>query len=213
MSDACLSGRKLRLLTVIDEFSRQSLAIEVDYRFPSWKVKDALARLFREHGAPDFLRSDNGPEFVAKGISTWLEDVGVQTRYIDPGKPWQNAFGESFNGTVRDECLNMEVFHSVQDARVIIGRWMRYYNDERLHSSLGYVTPDEFRRLWDKDLGALPPNPRDLSLWGHPDGSFLARPKKERPGSIEPGPSVLAPATALGSLPSVALSSGRAHDT
>ncbi|MFP4476523.1 MAG: IS3 family transposase, partial [Desulfatibacillaceae bacterium] len=115
MADSCLSGRKLRFLTVIDEFTRQCLAIEVDYRFPSQKVADCLARLFWKYGTPEYIRSDNGPEFVAKAIRKWLADVEVKTHHIDPGKPWQNAFGESFNGSFRDECLNMEVFHSARE--------------------------------------------------------------------------------------------------
>jgi len=213
MQDACLCGRKLRLLTVVDEFTRQCVTIELEYRFPARKVVASLSRLFRENGTPEYLRSDNGPEFVACLIKQWLSENRVNTKYIEPGKPWQNAFGESFNGRFRDECLNMEVFHSVLDARTIVGRWVSHYNTERPHSSLGYETPDEFRKAWDlKNMGAPPPNPRGLTLSGQPDE--LKNPEgqqQERPGS-RPGPSVLAPASALGSLPSVALSSERAKN-
>ncbi len=100
------------------------------------------------YGAPQFLRSDNGPEFIALALQAWLARQPTTTLYIDPGCPWQNAYGESVNGTVRDECLNMQVFHSVAEARVQLEAFRRQYNEERPHSSLGYRTPAEFKRDW-----------------------------------------------------------------
>ena len=145
--DACHNGRKLKILTVIDEFTRECLAIETETSLPSKKVIALLQRLITEHDAPEFLRSDNGPEFIAKLIRQWLAERGLQTLYIDPGSPWQNAYGESFHSRLRDECLSMEVFASFAEAKVVIEAWRREYNEERPHSSLDYLTPAEFKAL------------------------------------------------------------------
>lgn len=204
MEDAA-AGRKLRLLTIVDEFTRESLEIAVGRSMPGKAVIVVLAGLFAERGMPAYLRSDNGPEFVAAAVKDWLKGCGVQTHYIDPGSPWQNAYGESFNDKLRDECLNLEWFHSLAEARVIVQRWRQHYNQERPHSSLGYQTPAEFRSAWEaKQTGALPPNPRSLSLSGPPDG------QEKKGQSALPCPSVRPPASALGSLSSVALSSAPA---
>jgi putative transposase len=208
MEDATADGRKLRILTLIDECTRYSLAIEVDRKMPARAVIAVLQRAFAAYGTPAYLRSDNGPEFIAKAVQTWLNKRGVKTHYIDPGSPWQNAYGESFNDKLRDECLNMEVFASLAEAKVIIGRWRRHYNYKRPHSSLGYQTPSEYKAAWGSlQSGALPPNPRSLSLSGAPDGQ-----EEERQSGL-PCPSVRPPATALGSLSSGALSSGRATNS
>lgn len=142
--DFCENGRKLKFLTLIDEFTRQALAIEVDVRLSSRQVIETLERIMPQHGRPAFLRSDNGPEFIARRLKGYLADRGAQTRYIDPGSPWQNAYGESFNGRFRDEFLNQEVFYSPAHARVLAQTWRRHYNTQRPHSSLGYLTPAEF---------------------------------------------------------------------
>ena len=144
--DACANGQKLKCLTVIDEFTRECLAIDVAGSIRSARVIDVLTRLISAHGAPAFLRSDNGPEFVSKAILEWLAEAEIDTAFIDPGKPWQNGADESFNGKLRDECLNMEWFRSRTEARVLIEIWRRHYNDVRPHSSLQYRTPKEFRR-------------------------------------------------------------------
>ena len=171
MEDSCLEGQRLRFLTVVDEYTRESLAIHIDTSIPSSQVKIVLQILFATRGVPTYIRSDNGPEFIAYKIQDWLKEQGVQTKYIEPGKPWQNPFGESFNSRFRDECLNQEVFYSVPDARAITESWRQYYNTKRLHSSLGYQTPEKIRKEWDQSyMGALPPNPRGLSLESHPDG-------------------------------------------
>jgi len=148
MHDHCLNGTQLKILTVMDEFTREGLAIEVATSLPSSRVIAVLERLVQIYGAPQFLRSDNGPEFIALALQAWLARQPTTTLYIDPGCPWQNAYGESFNGTVRDECLNMQVFHSVAEARVQLEAFRRQYNEERPHSSLGYRTPAEFKRDW-----------------------------------------------------------------
>jgi len=141
--DSCENGQKIKFLTVIEEYTRYCLCIEVGSRFTSKDVMTVLERLFTQYGYPTFIRSDNGPEFIANALSTWLSTKGVTTRYIEPGSPWQNAVDERFNGTVRDECLNMEVFHHVDHARALVKIFQRHYNQERPHSSLGYRTPQE----------------------------------------------------------------------
>jgi len=134
-------GRPLRLLTVVDEYSRECLAIDVGRRITSDDVLGHLTELFVLRGVPAYLRSDNGPEFTALVAREWLERVGVKTLYIKPGSPWENGYIESFNGKLRDELLNLEVFDTVLEARVLCERWRRHYNAVRPHSSLGYRPP------------------------------------------------------------------------
>jgi putative transposase len=144
--DACANGQSLKCLTIIDEFTRECLAIDVAGSIRSQHVIEVLARLISERGAPRYLRSDNGPEFVSKAILEWLERAGVETALIDPGKPWQNGMDESFNGRFRDECLSLEWFRSRREAKVLIETWRRHYNEVRPHSSLDYLTPHEFKQ-------------------------------------------------------------------
>ncbi len=144
--DRCANGQKLKLLTVVDEWTRECLAIEVQGRITATRVIDVLRALIATYGAPRFLRSDNGPEFIARAVKDWLERSGVQTAYIDPGKPWQNGANESFNGKLRDECLNLEWFRHRREAQIIIEQWRRHYNEVRPHSSLAYRTPMEQRQ-------------------------------------------------------------------
>jgi putative transposase len=148
LHDRCLNGTPLKVLTVMDEFTREGLAIEVAPSLPSARVVAVLERLVTRHGTPQFIRSDHGPEFIALALRGWLAQHQTRTLYIDPGCPWQNGYGESFNGTVRDECLNMYAFHSVEEARIVLAAYRRQYNEERPHSSLGYRTPTEFKRDW-----------------------------------------------------------------
>lgn len=202
LEDACVNGQKLRLLTVVDEFTRECLAIEVAGSFNARQVIGVLEILMAQHGAPQFLRSDNGPEFIAQALQQWLRDQGIGTFYIEPGSPWQNAYGESFNGKFRDECLNMELFVNRNQARLIIDNFRQQYNTQRPHSSLDYKTPAEFKAEWtSRNLGALPPNPQSFSLSGPPEG------QKDERQSLRLCPSVRPPESALGSLSSVALSS------
>jgi putative transposase len=146
--DGCANGQTLKCLTVIDEFTRECLAIDVAGSIRSERVIEVLARLISNHGAPRYLRSDNGPEFVSTAILEWLCENDVQTALIDPGKPWQNGVDESFNGRLRDECLSAEWFRSRREAKVIIETWRRHYNAVRPHSSLDYLTPNEFKQQY-----------------------------------------------------------------
>ena len=144
--DWCANGRQLKFLTVVDEFTRECLTIEVDHRMGARQVCGVLARLLRQRGVPAFVRSDNGPEFIAQCVARMLAVKGVACKHIDPGSPWQNGKNERFNGTFRDECANMETFHHRDHARAIAELFRRYYNTQRPHSSLGYQTPQEFAR-------------------------------------------------------------------
>ena len=143
--DACANGQKLKCLTVVDEYSRECLAIDVSGAIRSSRVIDVLNKLMRTHGVPRYLRSDNGPEFVSKALLEWASKESLQLALIDPGKPWQNGTNESFNGKFRDECLSMEWFRNRLEARVVIEDWRKHYNDVRPHSSLNYQTPNEFK--------------------------------------------------------------------
>ena len=144
--DACANGQKLKCLTVVDEFTRECLAIDVAGSFRSSRVIEVLSRLMRIHGTPRYLRSNNGPEFVSKKLLSWVADESLEIALIDPGKPWQNGTNESFNGKFRDECLSMEWFRNRMEAKVVIGDWQVHYNEVRPHSSLNYQTPHEFRQ-------------------------------------------------------------------
>ena len=143
--DTCADGRSLKCLTVVDEFTRECLAIDVAGSIRSARVIEVIARLVSVHGAPRYLRSDNGPEFVATAMLRWLQTAQIETAFIDPGKPWQNGTDESFNGKFRDECLTIEWFRNRLEAQVGIERWRRHYNEERPHMSLGDRTPAEYK--------------------------------------------------------------------
>jgi putative transposase len=134
--DHCANGQQLKCLTVTDEFTKEGLAIDVDGRIRSPRVIEVLARLVSERGAPAFLRSDNGPEFVSKAILSWIVAQGISTALIEPGKPWQNGVTESFNGKFRDECLSLEWFRSRAEAKVIIEAWRRHYKRASQHPSV-----------------------------------------------------------------------------
>jgi putative transposase len=142
--DACANGQQLKCMTVIDEWTRECLAIHVAGGIRSAKVVEVLSKLVSVRGAPRHLRSDNGPEFVSGALLRWVTEEGIDTALIDPGKPWQNGGCESFNGRFRDECLAMEYFRNRAEAIGVIETWRRHYNDVRPHSSLGYLTPSEF---------------------------------------------------------------------
>ena len=144
MSDQTEDGRSLKFLTVLDEFTRESLTIEVGRSIKSKDVIAVLEYLFMIRGIPGFIRSDNGPEFIADAIKKWLEGMGVETLYVEPGSPWENGYIESFNGKFRDEILNRELFYSVREAKVLVEDWRLEYNDHRPHSGLGYMTPAGF---------------------------------------------------------------------
>jgi putative transposase len=134
-------GRTVRFLNLIDEYTRECLVIHVGRRINSNQVIDVLAEAMIKHGIPEHIRSDNGPEFVAKQLRKWLAKTGAKTLYIEPGSPWENGYCESFNPKMRDEFLNGEIFYSLKEARVLTERWHTYFNTERPHSSLGYRPP------------------------------------------------------------------------
>ena len=148
VEDRTHNGRKFRMLNVIDEFTRECLAIRVDRRLKSTDVIDVLSDLFILRGVPGHVRSDNGPEFIAKAVREWIAAVGARTAFIEPGSPWENGYCESFNSKLRDELLNGEMFYSLAEARIVIEAWRRYYNTERPHSSLGYKPPAPEAILW-----------------------------------------------------------------
>lgn len=141
VADRTSDGRAIRMLNIIDEYTRECLAIRVDRNITANGVIDTLADVFIKRGTPQFIRSDNGPEFVAQLVRDALQHMGVQTAFIEPGSPWENGYIESFNGKLRDELLNGEVFDTVVEARVITEQWRNHYNTIRPHSSLGYRPP------------------------------------------------------------------------
>lgn len=144
VEDQTENGTRFRVLTLIDEHTRECLAVHVDWSIRAVDVITAVEAAMARYGVPTHLRSDNGPEFIAYAIQDWLKAKNVKTIYITPGSPWENAYIESFHDKLRDECLNREVFGSLWEARVVIEQWRLYYNAERPHSSLGYQTPAEF---------------------------------------------------------------------
>lgn len=146
LKDSTERGGGVRILTVVDEYTRECLAIEVARSIKARTVVEVLKWLALTRGTPEYIRSDNGPEFIAHEVGAWLEQAGCQTIFITPGSPWENPYIESFNGKFRDECLNCEVFMNLAEARTMIEAWREEYNTERPHSSLGYLTPDEFAR-------------------------------------------------------------------
>lgn len=149
--DATEKGTTLKMLTVGDDFTRECLTIEVATSLPSAKVMHVLTRLFAQQGAPQYLRSDNGPEFIAQALKVWLATQQAVPYYIDPGSPWQNGFRESFHGRFRDEFLAGTLFRNVTEAQVLAEGYRKEYNQERPHQSLGYLTPHEFKQKWRQD--------------------------------------------------------------
>ena len=152
------NGRKFRMLNIIDEFTRECLAIRIDRKLNSTDVIDVLSDLFILRGVPGHVRSDNGPEFIAKAVRDWIVAVGAKTAFIEPGSPWENGYCESFNSKLRDELLNGEIFYSLAEAKVIIEAWRRYYNTERPHSSLGYKPPAPEAIVWPPSPPGAPPS-------------------------------------------------------
>jgi transposase InsO family protein len=139
--DRTHDGRAIRMLTIVDEYTPECLAVDVGRRLNSQDVLYRLVELFVHRGSPAYIRSDNGPEFTAKAVREWLSRLGVQTLFIEPGSPWENGYIESFNGKLRDELLDRKIFYTLIEAQVLIERWRREYNWKRPHSSLGYLPP------------------------------------------------------------------------
>ena len=139
--DRTSDGKVIKMLNVLDEYSRECLSIYVDRKLTSIEVLYKLSELFIIHGVPDYIRSDNGSEFIAKELRKWLQSIGVKTAYIEPGSPWENGYIESFNGKLRDELLNGEIFDTILEAKVLIEMWRKHYNNIRPHSSLNFSPP------------------------------------------------------------------------
>ncbi|MGA7324031.1 MAG: IS3 family transposase [Rhodomicrobium sp.] len=164
--DRTHDGKPFRMLCVIDEFTRECLAIRVERKLNARIVLETLADLFLLHGPPEHIRSDNGPEFVEKALRGWLERLGVQTLYIEPGSPWENGYCESFNSKLRDELLAREIFYTMKEAKILIEWWRRHYNTQRPHSSLGYRPPAPRTIL---PTALMPPYGQGLAAWAPPE--------------------------------------------
>ena len=159
VEDRTREGRKFRTLNVVDEFSRECLAIRVARRLGSTEVIDVLTDLFISRGIPAYIRSDNGPEFVATAVKAWITELGARPAFIEPGSPWENGYVESFNGKFRDELLACEAFNTLAEARVLIEQWRKHYNTVRPHSALGYRPPAPEVALPRVPALAPPPGP------------------------------------------------------
>lgn len=142
--DRFVDGRALKVLVIMDEYTRECLELRIERSITGREVLDALSRLIGSRGAPKHIRSDNGPEFIAGEVRTWLESLGVETLYIAPGAPWQNGYAEAFNSRLRDEFLEMNYFTTLAEAKELAQRWKEHYNTRRLHGALGYTTPEAF---------------------------------------------------------------------
>jgi putative transposase len=149
--DRCANDQQLKCLTIVDEWTREALAIDVAGSIRSGRVVEVPSRLVSQHGPPRYLRSDNGPEFVSTAVLKWLTVAKVDAAHIAPGKPWQNGTDESFSGKLRDECLSMEWLRTRREAVAVIEAWRQHYNGVRPHSSLGYLTSHEFRAIHDTE--------------------------------------------------------------
>jgi transposase InsO family protein len=153
VEDRTHNGKKIRMLNVIDEFTRECIAIRIERRLKAVDVIDVLSDLFILRGIPAHIRSDNGPEFIAKALREWITLVGAKTAYIMPGSPWENGYCESFNSKLRDELLNGEIFYTLKEAKIIIEGWRRHYNTVRPHSSLNYNPPAPESTVWPRQNG------------------------------------------------------------
>ena len=175
LHDRTSDGRPLKWFTLVDEYTRECLALEVERGLTAKAVSAVLAGVVRERGAPAHIRSDNGPEFIAQGLRAWMSGAGLETLYIEPGAPWENGYRESFNSKVRDELLNAEEFGSVLEAKVLAKEWRQEYNQVRPHSSLGYRTPAEF--------GAMAPRADSAALRRPEEPSVTIDPTLTAPGT------------------------------
>jgi putative transposase len=174
LHDRTSDGRPLKWFTLVDEYTRECLALEVGRGMTARAVSQVLAGVVRERGSPAHIRSDNGPEFIAKGIRAWMSGAGLEALYIEPGAPWENGYAESFNSKVRDELLNAEEFGSVLEAKVLAKEWRRDYNHVRPHSALGYRAPAEF--------GAMAPRADSAALRRPEEPSVTVDPTLTAPG-------------------------------
>ncbi len=154
--DRLVDGRQFKCLAIVDEFTRENLALRINRSITGEDVLNELSRLMGERGVPTGIRSDNGPEFIAQKVRNWLKDLGVGTLFVEPGAPWQNGYVESFNSRFRDEFLNMEIFNNIKEAQTLAAKWRKAYNEERPHSALNYMTPAQFAASpWGLDSASL----------------------------------------------------------
>ncbi len=154
--DRLADGRHFKCLAIVDEFTRENLALRIDRSITGDEVLDELSRLMGVRGVPKGIRSDNGPEFIAKRVRNWLKDLEVEALFIEPGAPWQNGYVESFNSRFRDEFLNVEVLNNIKEAQILSAKWRKAYNEERPHSALNYMTPARFAAdPWGIDSASL----------------------------------------------------------
>ena len=156
VADRLLDGTKIRFLTLVDEYTRECLALKVNYKLKAHDVLDTLAEVFKIRGLPDYIRSDNGSEFTAKILQDWLKKLDIKTAFITPGSPWENGFNESFNGKFRDEFLACEQFYSLKEAQVLTQQWRYHYNHIRPHTSLGYKPPASMSTIKEGDVAHAP---------------------------------------------------------
>ena len=152
VSDRTEDGKPIKMLNIMDEYSRECLCIDAQRKINSMGVLERLADLFMIHEPPRYIRSDNGPEFIAERLRSWLSDLGVRTLYIEPGSPWENGYIESFNARFRDELVNGEIFYTLKEAQIVTEAWRKEYNETRPHSSLGYRTPSTVATLPDYEV-------------------------------------------------------------
>jgi putative transposase len=205
IEDRTENGNKLRILSVLDEYTRECVCLQVERSINARKVVETLDFVFLSHGAPKRLRSDNGGEFAATAVKEWLREKDVSPSFIEPGSPWQNGYVESFHDKLRRECLDMEVFRNGNEARVVIEAWREHYNRERPHSSLGYKTPAEYLAHWNEEHKLVEERNVEfiasLAASGAPDQQAQGVPEERPATGLQPSGS------ALGSLSSVALPS------
>jgi putative transposase len=167
VQDRTADGRAYRTLNIIDEYTREALMIRVDRKLNSTDVLDALTDLFILRGPPEYIRSDNGPEFIAQKVRDWIAAVGAKTAYIEPGSPWENGYCESFNARFRDELLNGELFYGLKEAQILIEKWRIHYNTVRPHSSLGYRPPASDSIVPMDQRPTIHLHSNRITQWGH----------------------------------------------
>jgi len=173
VADRLIDGTKIRFLTLVDEYTRECLALRVGYNLKAHDVLDVLSDVFISRGLPDYIRSDNGSEFTAKMLQDWLKRLDVKTAFITPGSPWENGYNESFNGRLRDEFLNQETFYTLKEARVLTDKWRYNYNHIRPHTSLGYKPPAPIAQIKDRGLAHAQP----LSLINTNPADYNSKPR------------------------------------
>lgn len=184
--DTTVKGGSYRTLSVVDEYTREVHALHVARNIGSGKVREVMEKLIDRHGAPGYIRSDNGPEFVAKSIQSWLAFENIRTLYIDPGCPWQNGYVESFHDKFRRECLARELFFTLSEARVVIAAWRKKFNQVRPHRSLSMKTPEEFAQGWQSGERCRAQHASSTPAYGLRSGTMLTSPRNQLLTDLNP---------------------------